>query len=57
MPTPQEMKIREEFDNEILELIDNQDDYPRGDLQGVVSGIVMRLLIEGRKLERLEVNK
>lgn len=33
-------RITIEFENEILELIDNQDDYTRSDLQGIVSVLV-----------------
>ena len=33
-------EIQMELENRILELIDNQDDYTRSDLQGIVSVIV-----------------
>jgi hypothetical protein len=45
-----EMKIRWDFENEILELIDNQGEYNRSDLQGRVSVIVMNILHKGKEL-------
>lgn len=45
-----EMEIQWEFENEILELIDNQDDYTRSDLQGRVSAIVINILRKGKEL-------
>lgn len=45
-----EMKIQWEFENEILELIDNQDEYTRSDLQGRVSAIVMNIIRKGKEL-------
>ena len=32
------------YSSQILEVIDNRDDFPRGDLQGVVEAIVLNLL-------------
>lgn len=46
-----EMRIRWDFENEILELIDNQDDYTRSDLQGRVSAIVMNIICKGKELD------
>jgi len=50
MEATEEMKTQWEFENEILELIDNQDDYTRSDLQGRVSAIVMIILRKGKEL-------
>jgi len=37
------------FEEEILNLIDNQDNLTRGDLQGIVSVLVKKIFIEARK--------
>jgi hypothetical protein len=37
------------FENEILELIDNQDDFSRSDLQGIVMALVMKIREAGKK--------
>jgi len=50
MEATEEMRTQWEFENEILELIDNQDDYTRSDLQGRVSAIVMNILRKGKEL-------
>ena len=39
-----ETRERFQFEEEILELIDNQDEYTRSDLQGRLSAIVMNIL-------------
>ncbi len=39
--------ITNEFENEILELIDNQDDYTRSDLQGIVTVLVNKIMKKG----------
>ena len=41
------MKLINEFENSILELIDNQDEFTRGDLQGIVSVLVIKILNTG----------
>ncbi len=46
----EEMRIIWEFENEILELVDNQNDYTRSDLQGRVTAIVMNILRKGKEL-------
>lgn len=46
----EETKLRNQFEDEILELIDNQDDFTRSDLQGVVSALVFNILRAGKKL-------
>ena len=33
-----------EYENDILELIDNQDEFTRSDLQGVVSALVKKIM-------------
>ena len=38
------------FENEILELIDNQDEYTRSDLQGLVTVLVNKIMESGYKI-------
>ncbi len=42
--------ITHEFENEILELIDQQDKFTRSDLQGIVSVLVNKILEAGQDL-------
>ena len=42
--------ITYKFENEILELIDQRDDFTRGDLQGIVMVIVNKILKAGQNL-------
>ena len=42
--------ITNEFENEILELIDNQDDYTRSDLQGIVTVLVNKIMQKGYEI-------
>ena len=44
MSEPRYTKQQSDFEDTILDLIDNRDDYTRSDLQGAVSAIVMPLL-------------
>jgi hypothetical protein len=37
-----------QYENEILELIDERDDYTRSDLQGRVGAIVMKIIREAQ---------
>jgi len=46
----EEMLFQNEAENEILEVIDNQNEYTRSDLQGRVSAIVMKILEKGKEL-------
>ncbi|MEX0616729.1 MAG: hypothetical protein WD231_02850 [Candidatus Woykebacteria bacterium] len=39
-----------QFENEILELIDNQEEYTRSDLQGIVTVLVNKIMESGYKL-------
>lgn len=50
MEATKEMKLQWEYENEILELIDNQDEYTRSDLQGRVTAIVMNILRKEKEL-------
>lgn len=43
-------KLTNEYENEILELIDNQDEYTRSDLQGIVTVLVNKIMNEGFKI-------
>jgi hypothetical protein len=40
----EEMRKAGNYENEILEVIDNQDDYTRSDLQGRILGIVLNIM-------------
>lgn len=42
--------LTNEYENEILELIDNQDEYTRSDLQGIVTVLVNKIMEEGYKI-------
>ena len=42
--------ITNEFENEILELIDNQDEYTRSDLQGIVTVLVNKIMQKGHEI-------
>ncbi len=43
-------KLTNEYENEILELIDNQEEYTRGDLQGLVTVLVNKIMKSGYKI-------
>ena len=43
-------RITWEFENEMLELIDEQDQFTRSDLQGMVTVLVNKILEAGQKL-------
>ena len=43
-------RLTNEYENEILELIDNQDEYTRSDLQGIVTALVNKIMNEGFKI-------
>lgn len=43
MSEPRYTKQQSDFEDAILDLIDNRDDYTRSDLQGAVSAIVLRI--------------
>ena len=38
--------LKNKYENQILELIDNKEDYSRSDLQGRVMAIVMNIISE-----------
>ncbi len=42
--------LTNEYENEILELIDNQDKYTRSDLQGIVTVLVNKIMNDGYKI-------
>jgi len=42
--------LTNEYENEILELIDNQDQYTRSDLQGIVTALVNKIMENGYKI-------
>jgi hypothetical protein len=46
--------ITNEFENEILELIDNQDEYTRSDLQGAVTILVNKIMQKGYEILKKE---
>lgn len=39
-----------DFEQEILELIDNQNKYTRSDLQGIVTVLVNKIMIKGHEI-------
>lgn len=43
-------RLTNQYENEILELIDNQDKYTRSDLQGIVTVLVNKIMESGYKL-------
>ncbi len=43
-------KLTNEYENEILELIDNQDEYTRSDLQGIVTALVNKIMENGYRI-------
>ncbi len=42
--------LTDRYENEILELIDNQDKYTRSDLQGVVTILVNKIMNKGYQI-------
>ena len=44
MSPVEEMRRAGKYENEILEVIDNQGDYTRSDLQGRISAIVLNIM-------------
>jgi hypothetical protein len=42
--------LTNEYESEILDLIDNQDDYTRSDLQGVVIVLVNKIMKRGYQI-------
>lgn len=42
--------LTNEYENKILELIDNQDKYTRSDLQGIVTVLVNKIMEDGYKI-------
>lgn len=42
--------LTNEYENEILELVDNQDQYTRSDLQGIVTVLVNKIMENGYKI-------
>lgn len=43
-------RLTNDYENEILELIDNQDQYTRSDLQGIVTVLVNKIMERGYKV-------
>ena len=48
--TTQQIIKNNEYEEEILQLIDNQNDYTRSDLQGIVTALVMRIIREAKEV-------
>ena len=42
--------LTSEYEDEILELIDNQDEFTRSDLQGIVTVLVNKIMESGYKI-------
>jgi hypothetical protein len=49
--TRERMSIINQFSDEILELVDNQEEQTRSDIQGGAMAIVMRILAAAKKLK------
>lgn len=49
--------ITHEFENKILELIDNQEDYTRSDLQGIVTVLVNQIMEKGYQVYKEKESK
>lgn len=47
----EEVLLLNGYENEILEIIYNQDEYTTSDLQGRVTAIVMNIFKEGKRLK------
>lgn len=43
-------KILSDYEDKILDLIDNRDDFTRSDLQGVVQALVLNILAKGSEV-------
>ena len=43
-------RITNQFENEILELIDHQDEFTRSDLQGIVVVLVNKIMQKGHEV-------
>ena len=59
MTQKEKMKLVLEYEDKILELIDNQEDFTRSDLQGVAQGIIHTLIQKIEiitKEENLKIN-
>lgn len=48
---PEIVRLINKLSDNILEVIDNQDDFTRSDLQGVIQAIVVNILNKGINLE------
>lgn len=57
MITKEEMLRNNVYENEILEVVDNQDDYTRSDLQGRVGAIVMNIIRETNQLNKAKLEE
>ena len=44
--------LTSKYEDEILDLIDNQDEFTRSDLQGIVTVLVYKIMQEGFKIIR-----
>ncbi len=42
--------ITDSFESEILNLIDNRDNYTRSDLQGIVAALVQKIMTQGHEI-------
>lgn len=48
MTKENEMRLVSKYEDQILELIDNQEDYTRSDLQGAVQAVVINIIRESK---------
>ncbi len=47
---PKIVKLINQYSDEILKIIDNQDEFTRSDLQGVIDALVIKILRAGIEL-------
>lgn len=54
LPDTKEIIMRSQFEDEILSLIDEQANFTRSDLQGIVGALVIKILEKGKEMGRAE---
>ena len=42
--------LTSKYEDEILELVDNRDQYTRSDLQGIITVLVNKIMVEGHDI-------
>lgn len=54
MPTKEEVLLMNDYENQILGLVDYQDEYARSVLQGAAGAIVWNILRKGKELGKAD---